>query len=72
MSQVINRVENEVFTIEINQSIVSTKPLNVEQYKLIFPFKGKKGERTLKKVKCHITKLLLEQEGVALVFTGPK
>ena len=72
MSQVINRVENEVFTTQINQSIVNTEPLNVKQHKLILPYKGKKGEHTLKNVKRHITKLLPEQEGVALVFTGTK
>ena len=42
--QVINRVEKEVFTIQINQSIVNTEPLNVKQQKLILSYKGKKGE----------------------------
>ena len=46
--------------------------MNVKQHKLILPYKGKKGEHTLKNVKRHITKLLPEQEGVALVFTGTK
>ena len=72
VSQVINRVENEVFTTQINQSTVNTEPLNVKQHKLILPYKGKKGEHTLKNVKRHITKLLPEQERVALVFTGTK
>ena len=33
---------------------------------------GKKGQHTLRNVKCHITKLLPKQEGVALIFTGTK
>ena len=69
---VVSGVENEVFTTQINQSIVNTEPLNVKQHKLILPYKAKKGEHTLKNVKRHITKLLPEQEGVALVFTGTK
>ena len=72
VSQVINRVEIEVFTTQINQSIANTEPLNVNQYKLILPYKEKKSEHTLKNVKCHITKLLPEQEGMSLVFTGTK
>ena len=72
VSQVINRVENKVSTTQINQSIVHKEPLNVKQHKLILPYKGKKGEHTLKNVKCHITKLLPEQEGVGLAFTGTK
>ena len=46
--------------------------MNVKQHKLILPYKGKEGERTLKNVKGHITKLLPEQEGMTLVFTGTK
>ena len=46
--------------------------MNVKQHKLILPYKAKKGEHTLKNIKRHITKLLPEQEGVALVFTGTK
>ena len=46
--------------------------MNVKQHKRILPCKGKKVEHTLKNVKHHITKLLPEQEGVALVFTGTK
>ena len=46
--------------------------MNVKEDKLILPYKGKKGEHTLKNVKRHTTKLLSEQEGVALVFTGKK
>ena len=72
MSQVINRVENEVSTTQINQSIVNAEPLNVKPHKLILPYKGKKGEHALTNVKRHITKLLPEEEGVALVLTGTK
>ena len=51
---------------------VKPRPLNVKQHKIILPFKGKKGEHTLRNVKRHITNLLPEQEEVALVFTGTK
>ena len=46
--------------------------MNVKQHRPILPYKGREGEHTLKNVKGHITKLLPEQEGVALVFTGTK
>ena len=46
--------------------------MNVKQHKIILPYKGKKGEHTLRNVKRYITKLLPEQEEVALVFTGTK
>ena len=69
VTQAINHVENEIFTTQINQSIVNTEPLYVKQHKLILPYKGKKGEDTLRNVKRNITKLLPEQERVALVFT---
>ena len=72
VSKVISRVKNEVFTTQINQSIVNPELSNVKQLRLILPYKGKKGEYTLRNVKCHITKLLPEQEEVALVFTGTK
>ena len=68
--QVIHfRVENEVSTKQINQGIVNPETSNAKQHKVIFPYKGKKGEHTLRNVKLHITKLLPEQEEVALVFT---
>ena len=72
VSQVINRVENGISTSQINQSIVNPEPLNVKQHKLILPYKGKNGEHTLKNLKRLIAKLLPEQEGMALVFTGTK
>ena len=62
VSQVINRVENEISTSQINQSIVNPEPLNVKQHKLILTYKGKKGEHILKNVKRNIAKLLREQE----------
>ena len=62
VSQVINRVENEISTSQINQSIVNPEPLNVKQHKLILTYKGKKGEHILKSVKRNIAKLLREQE----------
>ena len=71
-SQVISRVKNEIFTAQINQSIVNPEPSNVKQHKLILPYKGNKGDHTLRNVKCHIGKLLAEQEEVALIFTGAK
>ena len=46
--------------------------MNVKQHKIILPYKGKKGEHTLRNVKRYITKLLPEQEEAALVFTGTK
>ena len=70
--QVIIRVEKEVSTTQINQSIINLELSNVKQHKIILLYKGKKGEHTLKNVKRHITKLLPEQEEVALVFTGKK
>ena len=73
MSQVISRVEKEVSTTQINQSIINPEPSNVKQHKTILPYKAKKAtEHTLRNVKCHITKLLPEQEEVALVFTDTK
>ena len=73
MSQVISRVEKEVSTTQINQSIIDPEPSNVKQHKIILPYKGKKAtEHTLRNVKLQITKLLPEQEEVALVFTGTK
>ena len=57
---------------QINQDVVNSEPLNVKQHRLIFPYKGKKGGHTLKNAKRHVTKLLPEQEGEALVFTGTK
>ena len=72
VSQVIHRVEKEVSTTQINWSIINLERLNVKQHKIILPCKGKKGEHTLRNVKRHITKLLAEQEEVALVFTGTK
>ena len=72
VSQIIGRVENEVPTTQINQSIVNPEPSNVKQHKLILPYKGKKGEHTLRNVKHHITERLPEQEEVALAFTGTK
>ena len=60
MSQVINRVENEISTTQINQSIINPEPLNVKQRKLVLPDKGKTGEHILKNEKRHITKLLPE------------
>ena len=72
VSKVISRVEKDIFTTQINQSIVNPEISNVKQLRLILPYKGKKGEYTLRNVKCHITKLLPEQEEVALVFTGTK
>ena len=62
VSQVISRVENEISTTQINQSIVNPEPFNVKQHKLILPYKGKKGEHTLRNIKRHITKLLPEQK----------
>ena len=72
VSEVISRVENEVSTTQINQSIVNPELSNVKQHKLILPYKGKKGEHTLRNVKHHIIKRLPEQEEVALAFTGTK
>ena len=72
VSQVISRVEKEVSTTQINQSIINPGPLNVKQHKIILPYKGKKGERTLRNVKRHVTMLLPEQEEVALVLTGTR
>ena len=73
MSQVISRVEKEVSTTQINQSIIDPEPSNVKQHKTILPYKEKKAtEHTLRNVKRHITKLLPEQEEVALVFIGTK
>ena len=53
VSKVISRVENEVFTTQINQSIVNPELSNVKQLKLILPYKGKKVEYTLRNVKGH-------------------
>ena len=36
-SQVINRVENEVPTIQMNQSIVNQELLNIKQHKPVLP-----------------------------------
>ena len=72
VSQVISRVEKEVSTTQINQSIINPGPLNVKQHKFILPYKGKKGEHTLRNVKRHVTMLLPEQEEVALVLTGTR
>ena len=72
VSQVISCVKKEVSTTRINQSIINPEPLNVKQHKIIIPYKGKKSELSLRNVKRHITKLLAEQEEVALVFTGTK
>ena len=58
--------EKKFSTTQINQSIINPERSNVKQHKVILPFKGKKGENTLRDVKCHITKLLPEQEEVAL------
>ena len=71
-SQVISRVEDELSTTQINQSIVNPELSNVKQHQLILPYKGKKGEHMLKNVKRHIAKLLPEQEEVTLVLTGTK
>ena len=71
VSHVISRVETKVSTTQINQSIFNTEPLNVRQDKLILPYRGKKGEHTLRNIKRHITKLLPEEE-VALLFTSTK
>ena len=57
ISQVINRVENEISISQINQSIDNPEPLNAKQHKLILTYKGKKGEHTLKHVKRSIAKL---------------
>ena len=70
--QDISRVENEVSSIQKNQSIINPEPSNIKQHKPTLPYKGKKGEHTLRNVKRHITKLLPEQEEVALVFTVTK
>ena len=48
VSQVINRVENEVSTIQISQSIINSEPLNVKQHNLILPYKKKNSEHALK------------------------
>ena len=64
--------EKKFPTTQINQSIINPERSNVKQHKFILPFKGKKGENTLRNVKRHITKLLPEQEEVTLVFTGTK
>ena len=72
VSQVIRHVGKEVSTTRINQSIINLERLNVKQHKIILPCKGKKGEHALRNIKRHITKLLAEQEEVALVFTGTK
>ena len=72
VSEVISRVKNEVSTTQINQSIVNPELSNVKQHKLILPYKGKKGEHTLRNVKHHIIERLPEQEEVALAFTGTK
>ena len=69
---VFHRIENEVSTTQINQSIVNPESLNVKQHKVILPYKEMNNEHTLRNVKRHITKLLPEQEGVTLVFTGTK
>ena len=37
VSQVINCVENEISTTQINQTIVNLEPLNVKQHKIILP-----------------------------------
>ena len=58
--------EKKFSTTQINQSIINPERSNVKQHKVILPFKGKKGENTLRDVKRHITKLLPEQEEVAL------
>ena len=71
VSQVISRVENEIPTTQINQSIINSEPLNVKQHKLILSYKGKKGEHTLN-IKHHITKYLSEHQVVTLVSTGTK
>ena len=72
MSQIITRIEKEVSTTQINQSIINPEPWSNQQHKVILPYKGKKGEHTLRNVKRHITKLLPEQEEVALIFTSTK
>ena len=64
--------EKKVSTTQMNQSIINSEPSNVKQHKVILPFKGNIGGNTLRNVKRHITKLLPEQEEVALVFTGTK
>ena len=71
MSQVISHVQKEVFTNQINQSIINLEPSNVKQHKIILPYKENKGEHTLRNAKRHITKFLAEEE-VALVFAGTK
>ena len=55
-----------LLTTLVNQSIVNLEPSNAKQHKFILPYKGKKGEHTLRNVKLHISKLLTEQEEVAL------
>ena len=72
MSQFINRIENEISTTQINQSIFNPEPLNVKQHKFVLSCKGKKGGHTLKNLKRYITKLLPELEGVELAYTGTK
>ena len=57
-----------LLTTQVNQSIVSPEPSNVKQHKLILPDKGNKDEHTLRNVKLHISKLLPEQEVVALAY----
>ena len=57
VSKVISRVEKDIFTTQINQSIVNPELSNVKQLRLILPYKGKKGEYTLRNVKGHITSL---------------
>ena len=72
MSQVVSRVKNEVSTTQINQSIANPDSSNFKQHKVFLPYEWKIGEHTLRNIKRHITKLLPEQEGVTLVFTGSK
>ena len=71
VSQVISRVQKEVSTTQINQSIINLEPSNVKQHKVILLYKENKGEHTLRNAKRHITKFLAEEE-VALVFAGTK
>ena len=54
MSQVINRVENEISTTQINQSMANTETLNAELHKLFPPYKEKKGGHKLKNIKGHL------------------
>ena len=57
----------------LNRVAILTKNIDRKQMTsgiLILPYKGKKGEHTLRNLKRHITKLLQQQEEVALVFTG--